>query len=96
MLDRTHHMEDIRNSMEFCADRLLQDQHFRDTTPVYYETAEYAREHDELNACHASAAANYDCRLLVFALLVSPMGLPLFATKVLARLISMNYHIRSV
>ena len=60
-----HHMEDIRNSMEFCADRILQDQHFWDTTPVYYETAKYAREHDELREFHASNIANNECRLAI-------------------------------
>lgn len=58
----SRHMEDIRNAMEFCADQIMRNRHFYLSTPIYPETAKYAREHDELNAYRNSNNVNIECR----------------------------------
>ena len=54
----TGHMDRIRDTIESCADELIQ----QEKAPVYKYPGEYAREHGELELYRASGKANVACK----------------------------------
>ena len=54
----TGHMDSIRDTIESCADELIQ----QEKAPVYKYPGEYAREHGELELYRASGKANVACK----------------------------------
>lgn len=58
----TGYMEDIHDCIESRADAVIRQQREADRMPLYRHSAEYAREHGELDQYRASHKANITCK----------------------------------